>query len=132
MTHLNIAVGIIRDGQQRIFLTQRAAQSHMAGKWEFAGGKFESGETADMALARELNEEVGIDVERASPYEIVEHAFDERRVTLHFYLVEAWRGEPWGREGQPGRWVAQGELDADEFPPANAGIIERLKREATE
>ena len=60
MKHLQIAVGIIRDAEQRIFLTQRAADAHMANKWEFAGGKFEAGETAETALKRELQEEVGI------------------------------------------------------------------------
>lgn len=130
MKHLQIAVGIIRDAEQRIFLTQRAADAHMANKWEFAGGKFEAGETAETALKRELQEEVGIDVEQAVPFEVIEHRFDDRTVTLHFFLVEAWKGEPWGREGQPGRWVAQSDLRADEFPPANADVIARLKASA--
>lgn len=127
MKHLQIAVGIIRDAQQRIFLTQRHADSHMAGKWEFAGGKLEEGETAEQALKRELNEEVGIDVLAFTPFTLIEHTFDDRRVTLNFFLVEEWRGEPYGREGQPQRWVAQDELDAADFPPANAEVIARLK-----
>lgn len=127
MKHLHIAVGIIRDAQQRIFLTQRAADSHMANKWEFAGGKLEEGETPAQALARELNEEVGIEVVACEPFAVIEHDYDTRKVTLHFFIVEQWQGEPWGREGQPHRWVAQCDLDAAEFPPANAEIIRRLK-----
>jgi 8-oxo-dGTP diphosphatase len=57
---VNIAVGIIRNADKQIFITQRDASSHMAGFWEFPGGKIESGETAEQALVRELQEEVGI------------------------------------------------------------------------
>lgn len=130
MKTLNIAVGIIRDPQQRIFLTQRSASSHMANKWEFAGGKIEPGETAEQALKRELNEEVGIVVTGYQPFATIEHDFSDRHVTLNFFIVEQWQGEPYGREGQPQRWVAQSDLDAAEFPPANAEIIERLKAAA--
>ena len=128
MKQLQVAVGIIRDAQQRIFLTQRAADSHMANKWEFAGGKLEPGESAAEALKRELNEEVGIEVTGYQPYATVAHNFNDRQVTLHFFLVEQWQGEPYGREGQPQRWVAQSELDAAEFSPANAEVIARLQR----
>lgn len=127
MKHLQIAVGIIRDAQQRIFLTQRRADSHMAGKWEFAGGKRENDETIEQALIRELNEEVGIHVTGFTPFTLIEHTFDDRHVTLNFFLVEEWLGQPYGREGQPQRWVAQRELDAADFPPANADVIARLK-----
>lgn len=127
MKHLNIAIGIIRDPQKRIFLTQRSADSHMANKWEFAGGKLEEGETPEQALKRELLEEVGIEVTGYQPFTVIEHHFSDRHVTLNFFLVEEWRGEPFGREGQPQRWVAQRDLIAEEFPPANAEIIARLQ-----
>jgi len=130
MKYLHIAVGIIRDKQKRIFLTRRSADSHMANKWEFAGGKQEKGETIEQTLKRELNEEVGIDVVTYSPFTTIEHQFDDRQVTLHFFLVEEWKGEPYGREGQPQRWVAQQDLNAEEFPPANAEVITRLKQDA--
>lgn len=126
MKHLHIAAGIIRNPQQEIFITQRAADSHMAGFWEFPGGKIEQGETPEFALNRELLEETGIVVQQAILLKVLEHTFTDRIVTLSFYMVEAWDGEPFGREGQPMRWVAQSELRADEFPPANAAIIELL------
>lgn len=89
MKHLNIAVGIIRNAQREIFITRRAADAHMAGFWEFPGGKIEQGETPEQALSRELREETGIEAERAELLEVVEHRFSDRIVTLNFYLVEA-------------------------------------------
>ncbi|MGE4800957.1 8-oxo-dGTP diphosphatase MutT [Yersinia hibernica] len=126
MKHLHIAVGIIRNSQQEIFITQRAADSHMAGFWEFPGGKVEQGETAEIALKRELLEETGITVKEAVLLKVLEHTFTDRIVTLSFYMVETWDGEPFGREGQPMRWVNQSNLVAEEFPPANKSIIELL------
>jgi len=88
------------------------------------------GETPEQALSRELREETGIEAERAELLEVVEHRFSDRIVTLNFYLVEAWAGEPCGREGQPMRWVKQAELREDEFPEANVGIIRLLVAQA--
>ena len=129
MKHLQVAVGIIRkDGE--IFLAQRSADSYMANRWEFPGGKMEEGETPEQALKRELLEETGIEVVNATAYDTVDHIYDDLRVTLHFFIVDRWNGEPWGREGQPQRWVRQSELDAEAFPPANVEIVARLKASA--
>lgn len=131
MKHLNIAVGIIRNPQQEIFITRRAADSHMAGFWEFPGGKIEQGETPEQALGRELLEETGIHANQARLLEVLEHRFTDRIVTLNFYLVEDWKGEPYGREGQPMRWVKQADLREEEFPEANVSIIKLLVAQAS-
>lgn len=130
MKHLQVAVGIIRNASYEIFLAQRSASSHMANKWEFPGGKIETGESAEQALARELAEETGIEVTRARAIGSADHTYEDVRVTLHFFLVEEWKGEPWGREGQPQRWVKQAELVAEEFPPANHQLIAQLREDA--
>jgi 8-oxo-dGTP diphosphatase len=126
MKHLQVAVGIIRNTERQIFLAQRAASSYMANKWEFPGGKIEQDESAEQALKRELMEETGIEVTSASAIGQADHSYEDLRVTLHFFLVEGWNGEPYGREGQPQRWVEQQDLVADEFPPANHDLISRL------
>ncbi|MDU4312479.1 MAG: NUDIX domain-containing protein [Klebsiella michiganensis] len=104
MKTLQISVGIIRNSQGEIFITQRAADAHMANKLEFPGGKIEAGESSDK----------------------LEYQFPDRHITLWFWLVESWDGEPWGKEGQPGRWIAQSALVAKDFPPANEPVIAKL------
>ena len=126
MKILQISVGIIRNAAGEIYITQRAADSHMAHKWEFPGGKIEAGETPEEAVIRELQEEVGIAATSLHQFDKLEYQFPDRHITLWFWMVDGWEGEPWGKEGQPGRWVAQQDLVADEFPPANVPVIEKL------
>lgn len=104
MKKLQIAVGIIRNENNEIFITRRAADAHMANKLEFPGGKIEMGETPEQAVVRELQEEVGITPQHFSLFEKLEYEFPDRHITLWFWLVESWEGEPWGKEGQPGEW----------------------------
>lgn len=126
MKILNIAVGIIRNSQGEIFITRRAADAHMANMREFPGGKIEAGETPEQAMIRELQEEVGITTQSATLFDKLEYQFPDRHITLWFWLVDKWQGEPWGKEGQPGEWIAQSALKAEDFPPANEPVITKL------
>lgn len=114
--------------ERRNFITRRAADAHMANKLEFPGGKIEAGETPEQALIRELQEEVGITPTQVTLFDTLEYQFPDRHITLWFWLVERWDGEPWGKEGQPGRWIAQNALSTDDFPPANEPIIRKLRQ----
>lgn len=126
MKNISVAVGVIRNSDGEIFLTQRSASVHMANRWEFPGGKIELHETPLQALSRELMEEIGIEVTQARPLDRFSYDYPEKLVTLHFFLVEHWQGQPWGKEGQPYRWQAQQLLDAEQFPPANHSLVDKL------
>ena len=122
---IHVAVGVILQGQS-ILLALRSSKQHQGGKWEFPGGKVEQDESVQQALARELQEEVAIEITQCQAFMQLEYAYPEKTVLLDIYLVSAFNGEPHGREGQPLRWVAIDELSSIEFPDANQPIVERL------
>ena len=84
MKKLQISVGIIRNAAGEIYITQRAADAHMANKWEFPGGKIEADESAEQAVIRELQEEVGIAVRSLQQFDKLEYQFPDRHITLWF------------------------------------------------
>jgi len=103
---VDVAVGVLIDERGRFLLTSRPAGKVYAGWWEFPGGKLERGESVVAALARELHEELGIDVVDARPWEVTRMDYAHARVRLHFCKVLAWRGELQMREGQAMAWQA--------------------------
>ena len=124
---VRVAVGVIENTQGEIFICRRHANQHQAHKWEFPGGKVESGETEEQALARELAEEVGITVLACEPFMQIEHDYGDKQVTLAIHKVTGFSGEPHGLEGQPCRWVAVSELEQYDFPEANGPIVAKLR-----
>ena len=125
-TRLSVAVGVIRDHRGRVLISRRAAHRHQGERWEFPGGKVDAGESVEAALARELDEELGIQVLDTEPLIEIAHDYADRRVRLQVRAVE-WRGTPTGREGQPLRWLAPEALEPAEFPVANRPIITALQ-----
>ncbi|QLB13412.1 8-oxo-dGTPase [Bisgaardia hudsonensis] len=123
---VKVSAGIIRDEFGQIYLTQRLEGQDFAQSLEFPGGKVEEGETPKQALIRELEEEIDIQVLSAVLFEEFSFEYPTKIIHFYFYLVEQWFGTPFGREGQEGEWIAQSELDAGQFPPANKRVIDRL------
>ena len=122
---LHVAVGVIeRNG--KILLSRRAPDVHQGGKWEFPGGKVEPGETVSDALARELQEELGITPTQTTPLIQIPFSYPERRVFLDVWKVTGFRGEPAGLEGQNIAWTDLDHLGDFDFPSANRPIIEAL------
>ncbi len=115
------------DPRGRVLLTRRHADAHQGGLWEFPGGKRESGESAEQALARELDEELGIRPRSLRPLIRVPHAYPDRRVVLELFRVDAWEGEPQGREGQPLAWVAPEALGGYPMPAADRPVVTALQ-----
>ena len=128
MTHvIHVAVGVLIDEAESVLLARRQNGTHLEGYWEFPGGKVESGETVEAALARELREELGIEIGGTSPLMTVNHDYGEKQVLLDVHNVLSWKGEPHGAEGQPIAWVSASVLDEYRVPEANAEIMMSVK-----
>ncbi len=124
-----VAAGaILSADRQQVLLAKRRADQHQGDLWEFPGGKIEPNESADLALARELQEEIGITVETSSPLVTVEHEYSDKAVRLDVFLVERFSGEPTGLEGQTVAWVPLTDLSNYQFPEANVRIVQALRQ----
>ena len=103
-TPVDVAVGVLIDGEGRFLMTSRPKGKVYADHWEFPGGKLEPGETVAEALRRELNEELGIDIGQAHPWQVEMVDYPHALVRLHFCKVYEWAGEFEMREGQAMAW----------------------------
>lgn len=117
------AAVIERDGC--FLMTRRLEGTHLAGAWEFPGGKCDAGESLAACLARELREELGVHADIGREIFTVDHAYPERTVRLHFFEVVI-HDEPQPLLGQAMRWVTRAELRLLELPEADRGLVELL------
>lgn len=124
---IHIAAGIILNPEKtEVFITQRAPKAHKGGLWEFAGGKVEKGESAQQAVVRELDEEVGIAVLETELFMSFEHDYSDKALVFDFFLINSFNGKPYGKEGQPGMWVAISQLSSFDFPQANRPVLYKV------
>jgi len=134
---IHVAAGVLFDRRGRVLIAQRPGGRHLAGCWEFPGGKIEPGETRAAALARELKEELGVDIEHPRPLLRLRHAYPHGEVLLEVWVIRRYRGEPRGLDGQALRWCRHAELGSAELLPADRPIVaalrlpERLRRAAS-
>jgi mutator protein MutT len=120
-----VAAVIERDGH--LLVSRRLQGTHLAGLWEFPGGKCEPGEAHDACLARELTEELGVGSTIGDELLVTEHAYSERTVRLHFRHATI-SGEPQPILGQELMWIDRRELGRLRFPDADRELIRLLTR----
>ncbi len=126
MSEVHVAVGVVRNEDGEVLISLRHPDSHQGGLWEFPGGKVEAGESLQVALARELREELGIEAGALAPLLEVRHDYGDKQVLLDVWLVESFSGEARGLEGQAVRWVKPGKLHDYDFPAANYPILQAV------
>lgn len=131
MKVVEVAAGLVcREG--RYLIARRNPGVHLAGFWEFPGGKCECGETLEECLRRELFEELGIRIDVPIPFQIIRHEYEEKTVELHFFRCNIETGDATAIDCAEIRWVLPHELKDFEFPPADRPIIEALQRQTLE
>ena len=123
---VDVAVGVLIRGDGRFLLASRPAGKPYAGYWEFPGGKLETGEAVAHALARELREELGIEIGAAHPWVVREFEYPHAHVRLHFRRVFEWQGSPHAREGQQLKFAALTDLPDGPLLPATIPVLRWL------
>lgn len=123
---MHVMAGILQDKNGRVLLAQRPSGKHLAGLWEFPGGKLEVGEAPSTGLARELREELGITVQHAKPLIAVPWAYGERELLLDAWCIGQWDGAPQSLEGQALQWLQPARIDPAILTPADGPILQAL------
>jgi 8-oxo-dGTP diphosphatase len=121
-----VVAAALFDPAGRVLIAQRPAGKPLAGRWEFPGGKVDAGESEHGALARELREELGVEVIAARPFMRLNHAYEEREVELSLWIVERFAGEPRSLDAQALKWVAPARLAAEDILEADQPFIAAL------
>jgi 8-oxo-dGTP diphosphatase len=127
MTLVHVAVAVIVNEQKQVLIALRQAHQHQANLWEFPGGKVERGETTELALMREIKEELDLEIVKAKPLVEIRHDYQDKSVLLDVWSTIDFEGEPKGLEGQTIRWCSIGALKEFDFPAANQTIIKAIQ-----
>jgi 8-oxo-dGTP diphosphatase len=125
---IRVVAAALFNATGEVLIAQRPPGKHMAGRWEFPGGKVATGETDAAALSRELNEELGITVAAARPLLTINHDYPDRSVELSMWLVEHYTGEPRSLDGQQLKWVPPRALLEEDVLEADRPFIEALQQ----
>lgn len=116
------------DADNRVLIAQRPQGKSMAGLWEFPGGKIEAGETPEIALIRELEEELGIETKESclAPLTFASHSYETFHLLMPLYICRRFWGTPQPKEGQALKWVRAKQLRDYDMPPADEPLISHL------
>jgi mutator protein MutT len=128
-TVIEVGAAIIQR-QGRYLVSQRPEGSHLGPCWEFPGGKREAGETIEECVVREVREELGVEVSVGKLWRVIQRAFPDRVVKLHFFMCAIESGTPRAIGCQHFRWILPSEFTNYDFPPADLDIIQDLARKA--
>ena len=109
-------------------ITRRPAGRHLAGFWEFPGGKQEGNESLEGCLEREIKEELGIEIRAESRFLSVPYEYETKRITLHVFQCTDLKGQPAALEGQETQWVLPKDLSRYDFPPPDFEVINAIRR----
>ncbi len=121
-----VVAAALYDRSGRVLIAQRPPGKHLAGRWEFPGGKVAAGEGELAALTRELREELGIEVGAARPLMRLEHSYSDRDVELSLWVVERFTGTPRALDGQALKWVEPARLADEDLLEADRPFVEAL------
>jgi mutator protein MutT len=124
---IHVVAGAVTDAGGRVLIAQRPSGKHLAGSWEFPGGKLELVEARALGLARELREELGIAIREPRPLIRVRHTYTFGQVLIDMWVVTRYDGEPRGLDGQALRWCHQDELAGVDLLPADRPIVRALR-----
>jgi 8-oxo-dGTP diphosphatase len=125
---VRVVAGAVFDPLGRVLIAERPAGKHLSGRWEFPGGKVDGSEAHEQALARELREELGIEVLGSEHLMTLEHAYPDREVELHLFVVTRWAGAVRPLDGQGLRWVPLAGLGAEDILEADRPFVDALQR----
>ena len=125
-----VVAAIIYNKNRQILITQRPAKSHLGGLWEFPGGRIENGETPQQALARELKEELDLDVQVGKRFLRSTYEYDIKTVDISFYFCTLQEENPTIKPlgVQAYRWIETEKLGQFDFPPADSEVVGMLNR----
>ncbi|MEL6160572.1 MAG: A/G-specific adenine glycosylase [Cyanobacteria bacterium J06623_5] len=131
LPHKQIGVAVITDADGKILIDRRKQEGLLGGLWEFPGGKIEPGESQEDCVKREIQEELGIDIEVGSKLIAIDHAYTHFKVTLNVFNCRHLSGDPQPIECDEVKWVTLAEIDEYPFPKANGQIIEAIRKQAS-
>ena len=123
-----VVAAALYDDDGRVLIAERPVGKHMAGRWEFPGGKVNAGESEAQALARELREELGVAVVASRPFMRLAHSYADRDVELSMWIVEDFDGQPQSLDGQRLKWVPPAQLVDEDILEADRPFVDALSR----